>query len=168
MPPVRDETFADLLAANEGYAQRFSHRGLDGRAARRLAVLTCMDSRIDPLAMLALGPGDMKILRNAGARVTEDVLTTLVVARYLLGVERLMVIAHTNCRMTASSDDELRSAIRAAGGPSTDDLSYGTTPDLEASLRADVDRVRSFERLAGLRVGGFVYDIDTGRLSQTC
>jgi carbonic anhydrase len=168
MPPVRDETFADLLAANEGYARRFSHRGLDGTAARKLAVLTCMDSRIDPLAMLALEPGDMKILRNAGARVSDEVLTTLVVATYLLGVERLMVIAHTNCRMTAADDDELRSAIRAAGGPSTDDLSYGTTPDLEASLRADVERVRSCERLAALRVGGFVYDIDTGRLSQAC
>ena len=70
-------------------------------------MLTCIDSRIDPLAMLGLEPGDAKILRNAGARVTDDVLATLVVARYLLDVERFMVIAHTDCRMVAASEDEL-------------------------------------------------------------
>jgi carbonic anhydrase len=165
---VTDATFSDLLAANEAYARGFSLRGLDGRAARKLAVLTCMDSRIDPLAMLALEPGDMKILRNAGARVTDDVLATLVVATYLLDVERLMVIAHTHCRMSAANDDELRMAIRGAGGPPTDDLPFGTTADQEATLRADVERVRSFDRLAPLHVGGFVYDVDTGRLSQIC
>ena len=81
-----DETFDDVLAANEAYAQGFRLEGLEPVAAKGLAVLTCMDSRIEPLAMLGLAPGDAKILRNAGARVTDDVLRTLVLASYLLGV----------------------------------------------------------------------------------
>jgi carbonic anhydrase len=162
------DPFADVLSANAAYARSFSPAGLDGRAARRLAVLTCIDSRIDPLAMLGLEPGDAKIVRNAGARVTEDVLTTLMVATYLLDVGRLMVIAHTDCRMVAASDDELRSAIRESGGPETSDLSFSTTADQAASVRADVERVRSFRRLETLQVGGFVYDVATGLLTRIC
>ena len=161
-------TFADVLAANAQYANTFTPKGTGGSAARGLAVLTCMDSRIDPLAMLGLNAGDAKILRNAGARVTDDVLTTLVVARYLLGVERLMVIAHTNCRMTAADDSELREAIAEAGGPDTSDLTFGTSRDQRATVCADVERVRSFDRLGGLEVGGFVYDVDSGRLTHLC
>src|SRR4051794_41400081 len=101
------DQFADVLRANVAYARNFSPAGLDGRAARGLAVLTCIDSRIDPLAMLGLEPGDAKILRNAGARVNDEVLATLVIATYLLDVERLMVIAHTDCRMIAASEDDL-------------------------------------------------------------
>jgi len=111
-----DQTFADVLAANESYASDFRLAGLEARATRGLAVLTCMDSRIEPLAMLGLAPGDAKILRNAGARVTDDVLRTLVLASYLLGVERAMVIAHTGCRMAAGDEDEVHAAIGAAGG----------------------------------------------------
>ena len=108
-------TFTDVLAANEKYVGDFPLAGLQGRAARGLAVLTCIDSRIEPLAMLGLRPGDAKILRNAGARVTDDVLRTLVLASYLLGVDRAMVIAHTNCRMAAGSEDDVHIAIREAG-----------------------------------------------------
>jgi carbonic anhydrase len=162
------EQFGDVLRANAAYADAFSPTGLDGRAARGLAVLTCIDSRIDLLAMLGLKSGDAKIIRNAGARVTDDVLTTLVVARYLLDVERLMVIAHTDCRMAAASDDELHRAIRESGGPETSDLSFSTSADQTASLCADVERVRSFRRLETLEVGGFVYDVATGALTRVC
>jgi carbonic anhydrase len=162
------DQFADLLRANAAYAHNFSPAGLDGRAARRLAVLTCIDSRIDPLTMLGLKPGDAKIVRNAGARVTDDVLTTLVVARYLLDVGRLMVIAHTDCRMVAASEDELHWAIRESGGPETSDLSFSTSADQAASVCADVERVRSFGRLETLQVGGFVYDVTTGFLTRIC
>jgi carbonic anhydrase len=157
--------FADLLSANAAYAQTFKRAGLDGRAARGLAVLTCIDSRIEPLAILGLEAGDAKIIRNAGARVTDEVLTTLVIATYLLGVERLMVIAHTDCRMAAESEEELHDAIREAGGPDTSDLAFSTSSDQRSALRADVERVRAFERLEALEVGGFVYDVSTGRLS---
>src|SRR5437764_6085272 len=114
---MADDTFADVLAANAEYARSFRLQGVPAMAARGLAVLTCIDSRIEPLAMLGLAPGDAKILRNAGGRVTDDVLRTLVLAKYLLGVERVMVVAHTNCRMTAESEDEVHAAVEEAGGP---------------------------------------------------
>ena len=163
-----DQTFADVLAANEAYAHDFRLTGLQARAARGLAVLTCIDSRIEPLAMLGLGPGDAKILRNAGARVTSDVLRTLVLASYLLGVDRAMVIAHTKCRMAAGGEDEVHTAVGAAGGPDTRSLAFLVTSDQEATVRADVQRVQSWPYLRRLRVGGFLYDVDTGRITQLC
>jgi carbonic anhydrase len=163
-----EDTFADVLAANEAYAQDFRLAGLASRAARGLAVLTCMDSRIEPLKMLGIEPGDAKILRNAGARVTDDVLRTLVLASYLLGVERAMVVAHTKCRMAAGGEDDVHAAVAEAGGPDTRSLAFLVTDDQEATLRADVQRVRSWPYLSRLEVGGFLYDVDTGRVRQIC
>lgn len=167
-PVESSGTFADVLAANESYVESFSLAELPPQAARGLAVLTCIDSRIEPLAMLGLRPGDAKILRNAGARVTDDVLRTLVLASYLLGVDRAMVIGHTNCRMAAGSEDDVHVAMREAGGPDTRSLGFLVTDDQEAAIRADVQRVQSWPYLAGLRVGGFLYDVDTGRITQLC
>jgi carbonic anhydrase len=165
---ISDKTFADVLAANEAYTKQFPHAGLQARAARGLAVLTCMDSRIEPLAMLGLGPGDAKILRNAGARVTDDVLRTLVLASYLLGVDRVMVIAHTDCRMTAGAEEDVHAAVRDAGGPDTRALDFLVTDDQEASVRSDVQRIQSSPYLTSLGVGGFLYDVETGGLTQLC
>jgi carbonic anhydrase len=162
------ETFADVLAANARYAEAFPLAGLPARAARGLAILTCIDSRIEPLAMLGLRPGDAKILRNAGARVTDDVLRTLVLAAFLLGVDRAMVIAHTDCRMAAGSEDDVHAAVSEAGGPDTRSLAFLVTNDPRATVRADVQRIRSWPYLGRLQVGGFLYDIDSGRLSHLC
>ncbi|MGZ8739831.1 MAG: beta-class carbonic anhydrase [Gaiellaceae bacterium] len=163
-----DETFADVLGANEAYARGFQLAGLAPQAAKGLAVLTCIDSRIEPLRMLGLAPGDAKILRNAGARVTDDVLRTLVLASYLLGVDRAMVIAHTKCRMAGEGEDEVHAAVREAGGPDTRSLAFLVTSDQERTVREDVERVRSWPYLTRLRVGGFVYDVDTGQLDRIC
>ncbi len=159
-------TFADVLGANDDYARAYSLAGLPARAARGLAVLTCIDSRIEPLAMLGLRPGDAKILRNAGARVTDDVLRTLLLASYLLGVERAMIVAHTDCRMAADSEDEIHGALRDAGAPDTRSLTFLVSPDQEAALRADVQRIRSSPYLAKLEVAGFLYDLGTGRIRE--
>jgi carbonic anhydrase len=163
-----DQVFADVLAANEAYAQEFELAELEPRAAKGLAVLTCIDSRIEPLKMLGLEPGDAKILRNAGARVTDDVLRTLVLASYLLGVDRTMVVAHTKCRMGSGDEDDIHAALDEAGGPDTRSLAFLVTDDQEATLRADVQRVRSWPYLTRLHVGGFLYDVDTGQLTQLC
>jgi carbonic anhydrase len=165
--PAADD-FADVLTANQAYAGGFQLSHLEARAAKGLAVLTCMDSRIDPLAMLGLAPGDAKILRNAGARVTDDVLRTLVLASYLLGVDRVMVVAHTGCRMAGRTEEDVHDEIRAAGGPDTRSISFLTTDDQEGALRADVQRVRSSPYLGNITAGGFLYDLDTGRLSRVC
>ncbi|MGN6598486.1 MAG: beta-class carbonic anhydrase [Actinomycetes bacterium] len=109
--------FDDVLAANRTYSTDFEFGSVEGRAAKHLLVLTCMDSRVDPFGMLGLRPGDAKILRNAGARVTDDVLDTIVIAQHLLDVDRVMVIAHTKCRMASGSADDVHAAIADAGGP---------------------------------------------------
>lgn len=165
---MADDTFADVLAANEEYAAGFGLTGLGGRAAKGLAIVTCIDSRIEPLALLGLGPGDAKILRNAGARVTEDVLRSLVLATHLLDVDRVMVIAHTDCRMASHAERDVHEAIEESGGPDTRSLHFLVTSDQLGDLRLDVQRIRSSPYLAGLRSGGFVYDVRTGTLSQIC
>ena len=164
----QDGVFADVLDANATYVQGFRLTVLPARAAKGLAILTCMDSRIEPLPLLGLEPGDAKILRNAGARVTDDVLRTLVLASYLLGVDRTMVIAHTKCRMAAGDEADVHTAVSDAGGPDTRSLSFLMTSDQESTLRADIQRVRSWPYLTQLRVGGFLYDVDTGRVTQVC
>jgi len=157
--------FDDVLAANGDYAARFPDHGLAGRAARGLAVVTCMDSRISPLEMLGLHPGDAKILRNAGARVTGDVLRTLVLAVHLLGVDRVMVLAHTDCRMTTVTDEDVHRTIAADSGIDTRSLEFRTIPDQAGALAVDVQRIRSSPYLpAGMPVLGGRYDVRTGRI----
>jgi len=112
-----ERTFADVLAANETYANGFSLRGLQARAAKGLAVLTCIDSRIEPLAMLGLRPGDAKILRNAGARVTDDALRSLVLAVNLLAVTRICV-AVTSSGAPLGAQTEAPS-LSTSGDPAT-------------------------------------------------
>lgn len=163
-----DDAFADVLAANTAYAANFQLAELEARAAKGLAVLTCMDSRIDPLALLGLTLGDAKILRNAGARVTDDVLRTLVLASHLLGVDRVMVVAHSSCRMAGRTEEDVHAEIRAAGGPDTRSISFLTTSDQENALRADVQRVRSCPYLDNVTTGGFLCDLSTGRLRRVC
>lgn len=163
-----DDAFSDVLAANAGYVSGFQLTGLEPRAAKGLAVLTCMDSRIEPLAMLGLAPGDAKILRNAGARVTDDVLRPLVLARYLLGVDRVMVVAHTRCRMAGGTEQEVHAAVHAVGGPDTRSLSFLVATHQEEALRTDVELARSWPYLGGTAIGGFLYDVDTGRVARVC
>ena len=158
--------FDDVLEANAAYTAGFGLNGLAAQAARGLCVLTCMDSRIEPLTMLGLRPGDAKILRNAGGRVTDDVLKTLIVARYLLGVERVMVVAHTDCRMGSGTEEELHDALRAAGAEGTDEITFGATADQRSALRADVERARASAHLAGVEIGGFLYDVRSGRVER--
>ena len=108
---------------------------MEARAARGLAIVTCIDSRIEPLEMFGLRPGDAKILRNAGGRVTDDVLGDLVLGAYLLGVERVMVMQHTDCRMAVPDEDSLHDAVRKAGGRDTSAFAFRVAPDQEAALR---------------------------------
>lgn len=162
-----NDPFGPEMSANASYAERFALAGLEPIAARGLAVVTCMDSRIEPLQMLGLRPGDAKILRNAGARVTDDVLRTLVLAVHLLGVRRILVVPHLGCRMAADDEAHVHAAIHAASGVDTRSLELRPAPDLVAALRADIQRIRSWPYLpADIAVGGGIYDVDTGRLER--
>ena len=160
-----NDAFADILAANRDYASDFRLAGLRPEAERGLAVVTCIDSRIEPLALLGLVPGDAKIIRNAGARITDDALRSLVLAIHLLGVDRVAVIAHTRCKMTEASDAELRDDIASRAGASADGWVFHAVADQLAALRTDLDRIRACALVPDRVVlGGFVYDVDTGRL----
>ncbi|MCF6475123.1 carbonic anhydrase [Nonomuraea sp. MG754425] len=159
--------FDDLYAANAKFAETFGNSGLTGRAARGLAVVTCMDSRIDPLGLLGLNPGDAKILRNAGARVTDDVLRTLVLAVILLGVERVLVMPHTDCGMAKATDADVH-ALAAGRGVDTRSLDFHTVPDQTEALKHDLTRIRTSPFLPqGMPVAGAIYDVHTGKLTPS-
>jgi carbonic anhydrase len=157
--------FDDLLEANRRYQAEFHDSGVAGKAAKGLAVLTCIDTRIDPLAMLGLRPGDAKIIRNAGARVTPDALRSLVLAANLLDVSRVCIVQHTNCAMVGSTDAELQARIGALRGADASGWEFLTTMDQLATLRADLDVIRACSLLPpDLVVGGFIFDVHTGAL----
>ena len=165
--PFPQNSFEDVIAANEAYARNYNATGLTGVAARGLAVVTCMDSRIDPLDVLGMGRGDVKILRNAGARVTEDVMRTLVLASYLLGVTRILVMPHTDCRMASAAEWEVHEQIMERFGVDTRSVEFRTETDQVGALITDVTRLRAFPLLPkNLVVGGALLDISTGRLEQ--
>ncbi|QVQ52007.1 carbonic anhydrase [Spiractinospora alimapuensis] len=159
--------FDDLFEANAAYVEKFSLGGLEPVARRGLALVTCMDSRIEPLSALGLEPGDAKILRNAGGRVTDDTLRTLVLAVYLLEVDRVLIMPHTQCKMASvSSDDEVHDFIRANYGVDTRSLEFHTVTDQRAALQRDLERIRHHPLLPDdLPVAGAVYDVDSGTVT---
>ncbi len=167
--PDAGDPFADVWDANAAFAADFAHGGLRGTAASGLAIVTCMDTRIDPLAVLGQEPGDAKIIRTAGARVTDDVLRSLVLATNLLGAHRVLVVAHTDCGLVGT-DDQVRAQVAAALGRRDDDPAVAayqpsTIAQPTAALAADVGRIRDHPLTPDhLVVGAAVYDVATGRL----
>jgi carbonic anhydrase len=163
IPSVLEE----LLQSNHRYATDFSLAGIPARAAKGISLVTCMDSRIEPLAMLGLHPGDAKILRNAGGRVTEDVLRSLVLATTFLGVTEIAVMQHTDCALAHRSDDDIRVRFPAVMTEASVGWEFLAMPDPDASLRSDVEAVRSCELLPNsVRVEGWRYDVETGVIVQ--
>jgi carbonic anhydrase len=160
------DSFKDLFEANSEFVKNFKSQELTGQALKGLAIITCMDSRIDPLRIVGMQPGDAKILRNAGARVTEDVLRTLVLATYLLNVDRVLVMPHTDCRMASGTEDEVHAAIKERSGVDTRGIEIRTVKDQVAALNADLVRIKSFPLLpSDLAVTGAIYDVKSGKLN---
>ncbi len=116
-------------------------------AARGFALVTCMDSRIEPLTMLGLHPGDAKILRNAGGRVTPDVLRSLVLATRFLGVTEVAVMQHTNCALADQTDDDVRTRLGAEGTHGVEEWEFLAMPDPDGALRTDVAVLRNCPQL---------------------
>ncbi|GAA3534569.1 carbonic anhydrase [Aeromicrobium panaciterrae] len=157
--------FDDLLAANRTFADTFELSGFDGIAHAGVAMVTCMDSRIDPLRMIGLTPGDAKILRNPGGRVTDAALVALVLGVNLLKVNRVMVVEHTSCAMAKSTEDELKKQLGSAAGKDASWMTLGVIEDQLNTIRADVQRVRTHPLIRDdVLVGGFLYDVETGLL----
>lgn len=161
------DAFNDLLSANRSFAESFALTGLDGVAHAGIAVVTCMDSRIDPLGMLGLVPGDAKIFRNPGGRVTPQALEALVLCVHLLRVERILVVPHTRCAMASSSLEELRERVGRSAGQDASWQSFGVVEDQVGTLHDDVRKVRTHPLIPeAVVVGGFLYDVDTGLLDE--
>ena len=160
------DNFKDLFEANSEFVKNFKSQELTGQARKGLAIITCMDSRIDPLRIVGMQPGDAKILRNAGARVTEDVLRTLVLATHLLNVSRVLVMPHTDCRMASGTEDEIHAAIKERSGIDTRGIEIRTVKDQVAALNADLVRIKAFPLLPSeLAVTGAIYDVKSGKLN---
>jgi len=160
------ENFADLIGANQEYANTFKSRDLSGEAKKGLAIVTCMDSRIDPLHIVGMEAGDAKILRNAGARVTEDVLRTLVLATHLLSVTRILVMPHTDCKMASGEEHEIHAAILEKSGIDTRGIEIRTVKDQMKALVTDIQRIESYPLLAkNVKVMGAVFNVETGKLT---
>jgi carbonic anhydrase len=158
------DAFDDLLDANAGWQAGFALGDLSGRPAKHLAVVSCMDTRVDPLGALGLQPGDAKILRNAGARITDDVIRSIAIVVANLGVDRVAVVVHTDCAMSKLSADVLRERVAAVAGD-VGDWDPLAVDDQAATLRDDLEALRQSSLLPNdLVVGGFVYDVATGAL----
>jgi len=148
-----------LLAANDAYAAARASVA-DARPGRRLAVITCMDARIDVFAVLGLHLGEAHVIRNAGGRVTDDVLRSLALSSHVLGVDTVVVMQHTKCGLAGVTDEELQELTGA-------NLGFFAIDDQLAALREDVELLATKPYLHPIEViAGFVYDVESGRIDD--
>jgi carbonic anhydrase len=167
-PPSSDgsDVVDELIEHNRDFAAAHGRGHLDIHPARRLAVVTCMDSRFDVFAALGLGQGEAHVLRNAGGVITDDVIRSLAISQRRLGTEEIMLIHHTDCGLQSITDDGFRAELQEATGmaPSFAIESY---TDVDDNVRQSIARVRTSPFLLHRdRVRGFVYDVDTGLLRE--
>ena len=156
----------ELIANNEAFSEPLSSRHVDVRPRRRLAIVTCMDSRLDVFAALGLEVGDAHVLRNAGGVVTDDVIRSLAISQRKLGTSAVMLIHHSDCGMQTITDDGFRAELLAATGVAPA-FAIESFADEEADVRQSIERVRRSEFLLHRdEVRGFVYDVDTHRLRE--
>ncbi|WP_067935790.1 beta-class carbonic anhydrase [Alicyclobacillus kakegawensis] len=160
-----------LLEANQAYAERFSQGELPIPPTKKIAVLTCMDARIDPLQALGAELGDIHVIRNAGGRVTEDTIRSLVISEQLLGTNEILVLHHTDCGMLTFKNEDLYDKVSQRLGPDSataaskiDFLPFG---DLEQSVRDDIKVLRDSPLIPkDVPIYGAIYDVHTGKITR--
>ncbi len=159
-------TIDQLLENNETFAAGLAERHLDVEPQRHLAVVTCMDSRLDVFAALGLDHGEAHVVRNAGGVVTDDVIRSLAISQRRLGTREVMLIHHTDCGMQKLTDDGFRMELQETTGIAPA-FAIESFSDPEEDVRQSIRRVRSSPFLPFRKiVRGFVYDVDTHRLSE--
>jgi carbonic anhydrase len=155
-----------LVANNQVFADGMPVSHLDVRPSRQLAIVTCMDSRLDVFAALGLGHGEAHVLRNAGGVITDDVIRSLAVSQRRLGTREVMLIHHTDCGQLTVTDDGFRAELQEATGVAPA-FAIESFTDIDADVRQSILRVRrSPFVLHRDNVRGFVYDVDTHRLRE--
>ena len=156
----------ELLANAEQYAARFDKGDLPLPPAKHIAVLACMDARLNPYGLLGLSEGDAHVIRNAGGVVTDDEIRSLSISQRLLGTDEIVLIHHTDCGMLTFSDEDFRSQLQQETGIKPH-WSCETFGDLEEDVRQSIARIKSSPFIPKKEnVRGFVYDVATGRLSE--
>jgi carbonic anhydrase len=152
---------AEVTAANERYASGFDKGGLPMPPARKFAVVTCMDARLDPAAFLGLAEGDAHVIRNAGGLVNDETIRSLVISHHLLGTEEAVVIGHTDCGMLTFTNDDLHNKL----GPESESIDFQPFPDVAERVRQSVETIRTHPLLPdSFGATGFIYDVHTGRI----
>jgi len=155
----------EFQKANAAYASSFSKGNLPMPPGRHVAVLTCMDARLDPARFLGLEEGDAHIIRNAGGRASEDALRSLTISEQLLGTNEVVVIHHTDCGMLTFSNEDLRNKLKQELNADAEHIDFLPFKDLEQSVRDDVATIKNSPFIPkNIEVSGFIYDVRSGRL----
>ena len=156
----------EFRKANEAYAANFQKGQLPMPPGRHVAVLTCMDARLDPARFLGLQEGDAHVIRNAGGRASEDAIRSLVISQQLLGTNTVVVIHHTDCGMLTFSNADLRTKLKQELKADADHIDFLPFKDLEQSVRDDVATLKASPLIPdNLDISGFIYDVKSGKLS---
>ena len=160
-------TVIDALVENAGvYAQGFDKAGLRLPPSQRVAIVACMDARLNPYALLGLQEGDAHVIRNAGGVITDDEIRSLAISQRLLGTEEIMLIHHTDCGMLTFKDDDLRREIQHETGVKPE-WAAEAFDDLEEDVRQSIARIKASPFIPRKnRIRGFVYEVETGRLRE--
>jgi carbonic anhydrase len=175
----------EVLHANEQYAGAFDKGDLAMPPARRFAILTCMDARLDPAKFAGLAEGDAHVIRNAGGRASDDAIRSLVISYKLLGTREWFVVHHTNCGMETFSDETMRKLLKHSlktasldkdgwrdvgtgpGSPEGDFIDWLTIGDQREAVIEDVQRIRSHPLVPhDIPIYGYIYDVTTGRMME--
>jgi carbonic anhydrase len=154
-----------LLRNNEAYAKTFKTKSLHGRPKRKLAVIACMDARLDLFKMLGL-EGDAHVIRNAGGIVNDDVIRSLIISQHLLGTEEIVLVHHTDCGMLTFDEVDRRRRVESHAGGAPPFL-FGAFSDLENDVQLNKRRLRSSQFILKKdRIRGFIYDVKSGGLNE--
>ena len=161
---ARDE-YARVLAENQRYVEAFDRSSLTAAPLSGLAILACMDARLDVNDALGLATGDAHVIRNAGGLATDDAIRSLVISQQLLGTDEILVIGHTACGLLGVDEDALRQRLTAASGKAVD-MGFGAFEDLEASVHRQVARLRTHPWLKPVPIHGLIFEVETGRIRE--
>ena len=157
--------FDRLLAENERYTETFDRSALTAAPLRRMAIVACMDARLDVEEALGLRTGDAHIIRNAGGIASDDVIRSLIVSQQLLGTDEIVVIGHTSCGLLGADETALHAHLAYTTGHRLE-MTFGSFDDLADSIRASVERLRTHPWLKRVPVHGLIFDVATGRLHK--
>lgn len=162
---ARQGEFERLLAENQRYTETFDRSSLTAAPLRGMAIVACMDARLDVEEALGLRTGDAHIIRNAGGFATDDVIRSLIVSQQLLGTTEIIVIGHTGCGLLQVDESALHDRLANATGHRAS-MVFGAFDDLEESIKASLDRLRRHPWLESVAVHGLIFDVRTGGLRE--